>query len=69
MDKKLILRAKNIVVNENNASTNSNETSQTIVSKELIKIAENLKYLYALVEEINIENLTFGEHKAQIYFN
>lgn len=66
LDNKLTLRAQNIIIaeREDNASLNENLP----VSKELVKIAQNLDLLYAFVKEIQIENLHFKERRAKILF-
>lgn len=66
LDNKLILRAKNIIVAENNDTADTNENF--LVSKELVKITQNLDLLYAFVKEIQIENVHFKERQAKILF-
>lgn len=70
LDKKLIVRAKNITFNEvTNASIqdDKNENSD-FASKELLKITKNLKYLYTFVEEIDIQNLNIKDNHMRILF-
>ncbi|MBZ7938388.1 AsmA-like C-terminal domain-containing protein [Campylobacter sp. W0014] len=64
LDKKLIFRAKNIALNLNNTSNDNSNFD----SKALLKVMKNLKYLYYLIEEVNIENLSFKNQKLKILF-
>ena len=63
LDKKLILRAKNITINENNSSKN-----ESLATNEILQIAKNLKYLYTFVEEIDIKELTIKDKHIRILF-
>ncbi|MBZ7963682.1 YhdP family protein [Campylobacter sp. 2457A] len=64
LDKKLIFRAKNIVLNINDTSNDNSDFD----SKTLLKVMKNLKYLYNFVEEVDIENLSFKNQKLKILF-
>ncbi len=56
LDKKLIVRAKNITINETQNSEISSQThSSDNASTEILKITKNLKYLYTFVKEIDIQ--------------
>lgn len=65
LDKKLILRAKNITLNLQN-----NKNSQNIddTSKELLEVVKNINYLYMLVQEIDIANFDFKDDHIRILF-
>ncbi|EMS9534289.1 DUF3971 domain-containing protein, partial [Campylobacter jejuni] len=63
LDKKLIVRAKNITINETQNSEISSQThSSDNASTEILKITKNLKYLYAFVKEIDIQNLNIKDN-------
>ncbi len=64
LDKKLILRAKNIVLNSQNQSQNNTESSL----KELLEFVKNIDLLYFFVQEIDIANLSFKQDKLRILF-
>jgi len=68
LDKKLILRAKNISFKNTNNSTDSSLKDIDFASKELIGISKNLKYLYRFVQEVDIENLNINENHMRILF-
>ncbi|EIR8128051.1 DUF3971 domain-containing protein, partial [Campylobacter jejuni] len=69
LDKKLIVRAKNITINETQNSEISSQThSSDNASTEILKITKNLKYLYTFVEEIDIQNLNIKDNHVRILF-
>ncbi|EFT0392825.1 DUF3971 domain-containing protein, partial [Campylobacter coli] len=70
LDKKLIVRAKNITFNEdNNASIQDDKNvNSDFASKELLNITKNLKYLYTFVEEIDIQNFNIKDNHMRILF-
>ncbi|HDZ5062843.1 TPA: DUF3971 domain-containing protein, partial [Campylobacter jejuni] len=55
LDKKLIVRAKNITINKTNSKVSSQIQDSNNASTEILKITKNLKYLYTFVEEIDIQ--------------
>ncbi|HDZ5086664.1 TPA: AsmA-like C-terminal domain-containing protein [Campylobacter jejuni] len=79
LDKKLIVRAKNITINKTEDSEVSLQIQDSKVlllknqdssnaSTEILKITKNLKYLYAFVEEIDIQNLNVKNNHVRILF-
>ncbi|EAI2005020.1 DUF3971 domain-containing protein, partial [Campylobacter jejuni] len=69
LDKKLIVRAKNITINETQNSEISSQThSSDNASTEILKITKNLKYLYTFVKEIDIQNLNIKDNHVRILF-
>ncbi|EKE4174533.1 DUF3971 domain-containing protein, partial [Campylobacter jejuni] len=69
LDKKLIVRAKNITINEiQNSKISSQTHSSDNASTEILKITKNLKYLYTFVEEIDIQNLNIKDNHVRILF-
>lgn len=69
LDKKLIVRAKNITINETkNSKISSPIQSSDNASAEILKITKNLKYLHTFVEEIDIQNLNIGNNHVRILF-
>ncbi|HEH5507151.1 TPA: DUF3971 domain-containing protein, partial [Campylobacter jejuni] len=69
LDKKLIVRAKNITINETQNSEISSQThSSDNTSTEILKITKNLKYLYTFVKEIDIQNLNIKDNHVRILF-
>ncbi|HEA7841934.1 TPA: DUF3971 domain-containing protein, partial [Campylobacter coli] len=64
LDKKLIVRAKNITLNEdaNTSIEDDKKENSDFASRELLKITKNLKYLYTFVEEIDIQNLNIKDN-------
>ncbi|MFQ6341827.1 AsmA-like C-terminal domain-containing protein [Campylobacter sp. VTCC 70190] len=66
LDKKLIVRAKNIVISKSDSTAQIQ--SPDSASAELLKITKNLKYLYALVEELDIQNLNIKDNHVRILF-
>ncbi|QOW64178.1 AsmA-like C-terminal domain-containing protein [Campylobacter hepaticus] len=67
LDKKLIVRAKNITINQNNDALNVKPKHHT-ASADILKITKNLKYLYTFVEEIDIQNLNIKDNYVRILF-
>ncbi|ECR6749474.1 DUF3971 domain-containing protein, partial [Campylobacter coli] len=70
LDKKLIVRAKNITLNEdaNTSIEDDKKENSDFASRELLKITKNLKYLYTFVEEIDIQNLNIKDNHMRILF-
>ena len=68
LDKKLILRAKNINLNLQDADEKSNSKELNIVLEEFVKIVKNINILYTLVEEIDIANFDFKDDHIKIFF-
>lgn len=69
LDKKLIVRAKNITINETQNSEISSQTySSDNASTEILKITKNLKYLYTFIKEIDIQNLNIKDNHVRILF-
>ncbi|HDZ5017312.1 TPA: DUF3971 domain-containing protein, partial [Campylobacter jejuni] len=68
LDKKLIVRAKNITINKTNSKVSSQIQDSNNASTEILKITKNLKYLYTFVEEIDIQNLNIKDNHVRILF-
>ncbi|MBK1991664.1 AsmA-like C-terminal domain-containing protein [Campylobacter sp. 2018MI35] len=67
LDKKLIVRAKNISIYQKSDINSQKQTNQ-FASVKLLSLAENLKYFYIFIQEIDIRNLVFKDYHLQILF-
>ncbi|TKX32136.1 YhdP family protein [Campylobacter estrildidarum] len=64
LDKKLILRAKNITIKTDESSRNE----ANFGSKEFLDIVKNLKYFYAFFEEVDIQSFNVKDNQARLLF-
>lgn len=65
LDKKLILKAKNISILEN---LNQENEQEKINAKKILNITKQIKYLHNFIKEIDIENLTIKNKDVKILF-
>ncbi|MBK1964381.1 DUF3971 domain-containing protein, partial [Campylobacter novaezeelandiae] len=67
LDKKLIVKAKNISIYQKSNIDSKKQTSQ-FSSVKLLNLAENLKYFYIFIQEMDIRNLAFKDYHLKILF-
>lgn len=68
LDKKLIVRAKKITINEKESASAQDFQDLDSASKELLNTIKRLQYLYTFVEEIDIQNLSIKNNHIRILF-
>lgn len=68
LDKKLILRVKDMSLKSQDSSKDTDSKNADSVLEELLKVAKSISYLHMFVEEIDIANLDFKGDRIRILF-